>query len=193
MKFKNGCVVIILAVFAAGLGVGYYLKTNNKPAAVVIREPVYEEAPAEARAGTGSATLYGRIEKISLNDKSGSVTFRLVEWVRGSDNQEQAALETGACTLERIENDECLPNPFFIRDTKKEIILSLSTDVDIEVLSPGPDGAVKQDASGNTIFRKITLLELSKIIENKQFADVVPFIFTTTHGVISKIQEQYVP
>jgi len=193
MKVKISYIISILAVFAVGFGIGFYVKTNNKPEPVVIHDQVYDEIPPEVRAETGSATLYGKIEKISLNDKGGSVTFRLVEWVQGSDNQEQAALETGTCTLERIENDECLGDPFFIRDTKKEMTLPVSTDASLEALSPGPDGVIKQDASGNTVSRKITLLELSKIIGDKQLANAAPFIFTTTHGVISKIQEQYVP
>jgi hypothetical protein len=193
MKVKISYVISILAVFAVGFGVGFYVKANNKSEPEVIHDQVYEEIPPEARAETGNATLYGKIENISLNDKGGSVTFRLVEWVQGSDNQEQAALETGTCTLERIENEECLGDPFFIRDTKKEMVLAVSTGADIEALSPGPDGVIKQDANGNTVFRKITLSDLSKIVADKQLPNAVPFIFTTTQGVISKIKEQYVP
>ncbi len=193
MKVKIGYLAIVLAILAAGAVIGFYAHPNAKPTPALTAEPIYVEPPQEARAETGSATLYGRIEKVSFNGSGGAITFRLVEWVKGSDNQEQAALETGTCTLERIEKDECLGDPFFIRDTKKEMTLPVSAGASLEALSPGPDGAIKQDANGNTVPRKITLLELSKIIEDKQLANAVPFIFTTTHGMISKIQEQYVP
>lgn len=182
-------VIVLGAVFAAGFFISKNYKTISKPD----QELTTEQIPHQ-RAKTGSAILYGKIEKIQLNKTGGDITFRLVEWVQGSDNQEQAALEAGTCSLERIENDECLSNPFFIRDTNKEITLTTLSDADIEVLSPGPSGEIKQDENGNTILRKVGLTDLIKMTtDHKQRFSVIPFIFTTTHSSIMKIQEQYVP
>lgn len=147
--------------------------------------------PGQVRAPAGSATLYGKIETMDL--KTGEARFRLVEWVPGSDNQEQTALEVGRCSLEQIENDACLSNPFIIRDTEKQMTLPFSPNVRIQVRSPGPSGEIKQDQDQNTILRDIASADFVKMIAHASFSETIPFILTTMHGVITDIQEQYVP
>lgn len=135
----------------------------------------------------------GKIETVKSEQTGRTLTLRLVEWVSGHDAAGQAALEAGACTLERLENYECTPNGFFIRETQKDIALPLPQTVQIQVLSPGPSGEIKQDAEKNTLPRDISLTDLQKMLTMPDFAKRTPFIITTTHGVITKIQQQYVP
>ena len=174
-----GCAVAIVAAYFFG-----YFSVKKAPPA----EPVQNES-ASVRAATGSAKLYGKFVKI---DK-GSIELRLVEWVEGSDNQEQAALESGRCTLDRMEKDECLPNPFFVRETQKTLKLPVASDLSIQVLSPGPNGEIKQDEQQNTIPREISLTDLQKMLGNVDFAKDTPFIFITKGGTVTEIQEQYIP
>ncbi|WKZ28900.1 MAG: hypothetical protein QY323_05235 [Patescibacteria group bacterium] len=174
-----GCVIIVIAAYFFG-----YFSVRQSP----LVEPAQTEN-TPSRAATGSAKLYGKFVKIS---ESG-VELRLVEWVEGSDNQEQAALETGRCTLDRIEKDECLPNPFFMRETQKTMTLPINQKLTVQVLSPGSNGEIKQDEQQNTIHREISLTELGKMLANVEFTKQTPFIFTTTSGVIAEIREQYIP
>ncbi len=174
-----GCVAVIVAAYFLGS-----LSVKNSPST-----ESDQVENATTRAATDTAKLYGKIVK--LNSKN--TDLRLVEWVQGSDSQEQAALETGRCTLERIEKDECLPNPFFIRETQKTLTLPMTPDIKIQVLSPGPSGEIKQDEQLNTIHREINLADLAKMLENHDFAEQTPFIFTTQYGSIIKIEEQYIP
>gem|GEM_PF-3701360 len=196
MKAKKIVIAIVILVAIVASFIAGHFFTNSKP----ITETVYQETPAVQRAPTGTAILYGKIKKIESKSNGSNITLNLVEWVQGPDNQEQAALETGFCSLEKIENDECLPNGFFVRDTSKQLTLPVSEDVNIQALSAGPDGKIAQDASGNTIPRKISLSDLLIMTQNTQhvgitplFVNVTPFIFTTTNGVIIEIQEQYTP
>ena len=188
-------VIVILLAIAASFVAGHFFLNSKQ-----IPETVYQENPTVQRAPTGTAILYGKIKKIESKNNGGNITFNLVEWVQGSDNQEQAALETGFCSLAKIENDECLPNGFFVRNTAKQLILPVLADVNIQALSAGPDGKIAQDDSGNTIPRKISLSDLLIMTQNTKhvgisplFVDVTPFIFTTANGVITEIQQQYTP
>jgi hypothetical protein len=190
-------VIVILVAIVASFFAGHYF-TNSMPLSAP--ETVYQETPTIQHATTGTAILYGKIKKIESKNNGGNITLNLVEWVQGSDNQEQAALETGFCSLEKIEKDECLPNGFYVRNTAKQLTLPVSADVNIQALSAGPDGKIAQDASNNTIPRKISLSDLVSMIKNTQdagagvlFVDLTPFIFTTTNGIITEIQEQYIP
>lgn len=174
-----GCAAAIVGAFF----VGSMSVQKTSPTAPIQTEGV------PVRAATNTAKLYGKITKIDNKN----VQIRLVEWVEGSDNQEQAALETGHCTLERIEKDECLSNPFFIRETDKTVSLPISSNLGIQVLSPGPTGEIKQDEQLNTVSREIGLTDLVKMLKMANFASEAPFIFTTTGGAIIKIEEQYIP
>lgn len=174
-----GCAALIIVAYFLGI-----LSVKKTPST----EPTQTEN-TRSRAPSNTAKLYGKIVKLD----SKNVQLRLVEWVQGSDNQEQAALETGRCTLERIEKDECLPNPFFIRETEKTLTLPMTANINIQVLSPGPSGEIKQDEQLNTIYRKISFANLAKMLESADFAEQVPFIFTTKNGSILKIEEQYIP
>ncbi len=174
-----GCALVIVAAYF----LGYFSVKKAPPAELTQTET------SSVRAATGSAKLYGKFVKI---DK-GNIELRLVEWVEGSDNQEQAALESGRCTLDRIEKDECVPNPFFVRETQKTLKLSVATNPSIQVLSPGPNGEIKQDEQQNTIPREISLNDLQKTLGNVDFAKDTPFIFITKGGVVTEIQEQYIP
>ncbi|MBI2037607.1 MAG: hypothetical protein HYT15_01575 [Candidatus Magasanikbacteria bacterium] len=174
-----GYVAVIVAAYFFGS-----LSVKKVPSS----EPTQTEN-ATTRAVTDTAKLYGKIVKLD----SKNAELRLVEWVQGSDNQEQTAFETGRCTLERIEKDECLPNPFFIRETQKTLTLPMTPDIKIQVLSPGPSGEIKQDEQLNTVHREINLADLAKMLENHDFAEQIPFIFTTKDGSIIKIEEQYIP
>lgn len=146
--------------------------------------------PDQEVAKTGTATLYGKIENIKPGKVSTQVAFRLVEWVNGSNNQEQAALEAGICTLDRIENDGCLPNHFFVRETQKTITLPVSKDVAIKVYARNSEGGMIPDANGNIYLRST---DLNSLIAQLATLKNIPFIFTTTHGAITQIQEQYIP
>jgi hypothetical protein len=174
-----GCAIVIVAAYFFG-----YFSVKKVPPV----EPAQTEN-ASVRAATGSAKLYGKFVKI---DK-GNIELRLVEWVEGSDNQEQAALESGRCTLDRIEKDECMPNPFFVRETQKTLKLPVAPNLTVQVLSPGPKGEIKQDEQQNTIPREISLTDLQKMLGNVDFAKDTPFIFITKGGAITEIQEQYIP
>lgn len=181
---KTSTIIGYVAVIIVAYFFGYF-SVKKAPSST---EPAQTEN-TPARAVTDTAKLYGKI--IKLDGKNAQL--RLVEWVQGSDNQEQTALETGRCTLERIEKDECLPNPFFIRETEKILTLPMIPDIDIQVLSPGPSGEIKQDEQLNTVHREISLANLAKMLENHDFAEQIPFIFTTKNGSILKIEEQYIP
>lgn len=174
-----GCTLVVVAAYFFG-----YTTAKAVPG---VESPQIDNTPN--RAATGSAKLYGKFVKI---DK-GNIELRLVEWVEGSDNQEQAALENGRCALDRIEKDECLPNPFFLRETQKTLKLPVATDLSIQVLSPGPNGEIKQDEQQNTIPRKISLTDLQKMLGNVDFVKDTPFIFITKGGAVTEIQEQYIP
>ncbi|MFA5854180.1 MAG: hypothetical protein WC866_03770 [Patescibacteria group bacterium] len=174
-----GCAVVIVATYFFG----YF---SSKEAS---RIEFAQIDCTPGRAATGSSKLFGKIVKINEN----SVALRLVEWVEGEDNQEQAALETERCTLERIEKDECVPNNFFLRETQKTLQLPIAANLSVQVLSNGANGEFKQDEQQNTLPREVSLTDLQKMLEIGEFAIYTPFVFTTTNGAITKIQEQYIP
>ncbi len=169
------------------IGAAYFLGYTSAKAVPSVEPPQFDCTPDGA--AIGSAKLYGKIVKI---EESG-VELRLVEWVEGFDNQEQAALETGRCTLERIEDDECVPNRFFVRETQKTLRLPISQNLSIQVLSNGANGEFKQDEQQNTLPREVSLIDLQKMLEIGEFATYTPFIFITKGGAVTEIQEQYIP
>lgn len=175
-----GCAVVVVA---AAYLFGYLSVKKTLPV-----EPVQTEN-APTRAATGSAKLYGKFVKISEN----GAELRLVEWVEGSDNQEQAALENGRCTLDRIEKDECLPNGFFIRETEKTMTLPISADTRAMVYARGPADGFKPNESGDIYTEEISFADFAQMFEKFSSMKELPFIFTTTNGAITKVQEQYIP
>lgn len=192
---KNLNIIYILLTYITVAGVAfaaghftYPLNTPSTPTTVTS-----EQAPNQEVAKSGSAVLYGKIDNIKANKENKDIDFHLVEWVNGSDNQEQAAFETGLCTLDRIENDECLPNHFFVRNTQKNISLPISKDVLIKIYARNDKGGMKSDEIGNIYQESVSLEALNTIIGNVETLKEVPFIFTTTQGVITEIQEQYIP
>lgn len=186
---------ILFPVAVLALGAGFAagaLWPKGRPIAMPPPTGNSEE-PASQQTPRGSAVLMGKIQAVKSEQAGQTLTLRLVEWVSGHDAAGQAALEAETCTLERLENYECTPNGFFIRETQKDIALQLSQSVQIQVLSQGPSGEIKQDAEQNTLPRDISLTDLQKMLAMPDFARQTPFIITTTHGVITKIQQQYVP
>jgi hypothetical protein len=181
----GGCTLVIIASYFFG-----YVSAKAVPSV----EPPQMENIVQPDTPTGAARLKGRIDSLRKEAGGGFVVlFHLIDWENGRDDAGQAAIEAGFCTLERVERDECTPNGFFIRDASMVISLPVASDVDLQVLSPGPNGEIAQDERKNTIHRKIGLNDLQKMLEGADFAKYAPFIFTTTDGVITGIREQYIP
>jgi hypothetical protein len=174
-------VLLAVAAFVAG---SYVDRASQSSGSLNDMQPSPVD---EQRAPSGSAKLYGKLISADSN-----LTFQLVEWVRGADNQEQAALETGRCTLARVENDECVPNGFFVRDTGKQLTLPLSADAKIEVYARNGEG-MASDASGNGYLQMVNASELAKLIGSVGSLKQIPFILTTEHGKVIGVREQYIP
>lgn len=113
--------------------------------------------------------------------------------MRPVNGYKQAALEADRCTLDRVENDECVPNGFFVRETAKRMTLSVAADARVDVYARTPEGAMKSDEQGNIYLEATTPAALADLLMRLSSLKSVPFVLTTTHGVITKIQEQYVP
>lgn len=154
--------------------------------------PVVEFDVPQERAPVGTAILYGRITDVSTKKSSSYVSFGLVEWVIGSDNQEQAAFEDGTCTLERIEQDNCSLAGFYMRDTHKTITLPIIEEPSIRVMARNGALGFRADKTGNIYQEEVTLNDFVKILDTNDFS-IIPFIITTSGGAVVSIQEQYLP
>lgn len=177
----------VLFLCALTAFVGYLFGTMRSGLGQHVETPATDIV--QQRAETGTARLHG--EDVRMD--AGMLHMKLVEWVQGSDEQEQAALESGLCTLERIESDECLPNGFFIRTTGKVLEAPLAEEVKVAVLSPGPSGEITQDAQSNTVPRNIEIDVLKRMLADPDFASQAVFAVTTRHGKAVAIEEMYVP
>jgi hypothetical protein len=180
LKNHRNIATAALAIIAA-LVIGFVLgfTVSNAP-----RVPMLDLYPINKRAPTGSAVVYAKMEALRLVDGSRIADIRLVEWVPDSDNQEQAALEMDDCSLDEIEKEMCLSNPFYIRDTEKRLSLPFAPDVRIRLFFP--------DRSGSPALRDITPMEFREM-HNKSPTKTTPYIITTTNGMISDIEQQYTP
>lgn len=185
------CALVITVSFVAGMlfQPKSISKISSQP---VILQPSVDAQPDQV-ARPGTALLFGKIDSINMGKDATDVDFQLVEWVNGSDNQEQAALETDVCTLDRIENDECLPNHFFVRNTQKRISLPVSKDIVIEAFPRNSEGGRMPDSSGNSHLQTTGIKQFAKLLADFESLKEVPFIITTTHGTITHIREQYIP
>lgn len=160
------------------------------PSPASVRE---NDGPTSERAKTGSAILTGIIERITLDRSGYSMEMRLVEWVEGSDNQEQTALEQGRCTLEGIENDECLPNGFYLRQTEKRITLPIAKDAVIRIYARNGERGMIPNEEGNIYLKMISADGFARVLKSDQIFALIPFEVVTTDGKVIEIQERYVP
>lgn len=129
----------------------------------------------------GSAALFGTISNIKKDKDAYSLDLRLAEAVSGSDWWEQNAIEDGRCTLEMVEQNNCAAY-FYIRTTQKILHIAVDKEVAVALIN-------RVDTSK---FESITMSELEKEFSKSDYS-TTPFHVTTTQGVITKIQEQYVP
>jgi len=142
----------------------------------------------------GSATLFGEIKSLNKDGEKIEAVIKLDEWVKGQDDQEQAALVDGQCTLEQIETSACLGDPFYLRKTDKTITLQVDNKGDIEVYAREPRGGMlASPKTGNIYMEKISLEKFVEWYEQQTYLKETPYYFTTKNGVITAIKEQYVP
>src|SRR5207244_2779386 len=100
-------IIIVLILIISIVLCLYFIKTINPT-------PINKQ-DAGTFAAKGSALLFGQITSLHLEGGKVDANVQLMEDVQGQDNQEQAALEDSTCSLEQIENDQCLNNPFYLR------------------------------------------------------------------------------
>ncbi len=140
----------------------------------------------------GSAVLVGEIEAFSHESAADAITLRLADRVFGNERAGQAALEAGTCTLERLENYECTPNNFFVRHSDTRLTLPVSPSATVEVYAGAPAGYLA-DSRGDIYTEKISFADLIGRFAPAPSLKYESFTITTTHGVITKIQQQYLP
>ncbi|MEY4723117.1 MAG: hypothetical protein RLZZ324_630 [Candidatus Parcubacteria bacterium] len=174
MKLRQFIPVVSIVLALAVAFLTGFLSGKNQ--ANSLATPIASEDQHQTRAKTGSAVLFGKISSISSKE----ATFTLTEWVNGSDNQEQVALELGKCSLEKIENDECLPNGFIMRDSQKMMTLPVAGNVKVHIV-------VHSDAED------VSIVDLVAKVKSGEIATGTPFTFTTIHGAISDVRQQYIP
>jgi hypothetical protein len=182
-KLMGGAAAVLLA--AVAFAAGFTLNRADQNSGLS-HEPQSSQVDDE-RAPSGTANLYGKLVSADSN-----LTFQLAEWVRGADNQEQVAIETGRCTVAGAENDECVPNGFFVRDTGKKLTLPLSPNAKIEVYARN-NGSMASDANGEAHLKTVSASELQDMLESVASLKRIPFIVTTSHGQVLEVREQYVP
>lgn len=151
-------------------------------------EPAPELDTETYRTPAGRAVLYGRINHIADN----AITFKLVEWVLGADNQEQAAIEEGKCTLERVEQDTCWPANFYMRSTDKTLTLPLAKKPIIRVMARNSPFGFRVDENDSIHQETIDVVAFTRVLNDNDFS-IIPFIITTSNGTIISIEEQYLP
>lgn len=178
-----GCFAVVVLAFLGGV----FLVENNKELVSLELEKPFVE-----RAVTGTAKLYGKV--LSVDSKSVAARIALVEWVQGADNQEQAAIEAGSCTLASAEKDECLPNPFFVRETKKELTIPFSSTAIFKVYDrPQNEDGFLSDDEGNLLQKNVGVTEFVAMLKKYGSLKSVPFVVITKNGAIVEMQEQYIP
>lgn len=182
-------IMVVLGAFAAGV---YYQRVNPVFSELSFTNTEFVDVIPN-RAPIGSSVLFGNIYSFKKIGKTWQVEVSFAEWVKDQDDQEQAALADGVCTLERIEDDECLPNGFYLRKSEKTITLPIDKKILIEVLSPGPSGEIKQDESDNTILRTIDPTIFSLMVEKAKPPASPPYVIITKGGLVTEIREWYVP
>lgn len=162
------------------------IKTVIKAVPATLTEVPHDRAPL------GTAILYGRITDVTTGQFGTTVTFQLVEWVLGKDNQEQAAIEDGTCTLERVEQDHCSPAGFYMRSTTKQLTLPVIDEPLISIMAR--DGALgfSVNEDGKIFQKTVDMNGLKKTLQENDFS-ITPFIITTSEGSIISMQEQYLP
>jgi hypothetical protein len=213
MKYPKSRWIIIGAAIIFLVGTGFVwrflpIKNTEPPAAkTAINNPAWPDniAPSAAVNVTmsesepvtvkiGSATLFGSINSLYKDGKKTEAAVRLAEWVKGQDDQEQAALVDGQCTLQQIESHACLNNPFYLRKTDKTIIIQVADKADIETYAREPRGGMLiSPKTGNTYMEKISLEKFVEWYGQQTYLKETPYYFTTQNGVIMAIKEQYVP
>ncbi len=141
-----------------------------------------------------SATLFGEIKSLNKAGEKIEAVIQLDEWVKGQDDQEQAALVDGQCTLQQIESDTCLNNAFYLRKTDKTITLQVDNNGDIETYAREPRGGMlASPKTGNIYMEGISLEKFVEWYEQQTYLKETPYYFSTNNGVIVAIKEQYVP
>jgi hypothetical protein len=175
---KNVLLVAIIAILLA-LMAGTYIGWSIRGSA----DPTTEISTPESQtfAPTGSAALFGMISNIKEDAGTYSLDLRLAEAVSGSDWREQNAIEDGRCTLEMVEQNNCAAY-FYTRMTQKTLHIAVDKNVVVTLID-------RVDTSKSV---PVTMNELKERFSKSDFSET-PFHITTTQGVITEIQEQYIP
>jgi len=173
MKYQKLRWIIIAAAIILLAGAGFasrFLSTKNteppsaKTAINNLAWPDDIAASTPYPATEGSATLFGEITSLNKGGEKIEAVIQLDEWVKGQDDQEQAALVDGQCTLQQIESDACLNNPFYLRKTDKTITLQVDDNADIETYAREPRGGMLiSPKTGNIYMEKISLEKFTSI------------------------------
>ena len=197
--------VIFPVVLIIGLLIGYIsgryspkffektlLAENIPDKKVIFSQPTNDNALI-TKAPVGTAFLFGQINNISTNNSKIMIDIGLEENENDQDNQEQAALADGTCTLDQIETDACLNNPFYIYKTGKVISVPLDNGADIEVYARDASGGMLVDKNSNIYLQKISLQKFVEEYGNKTIDSGTSYTVATKGGVIIGLKEWYTP
>lgn len=189
--------VLFITIFIV-IAVLFYVKPFNGPKNISPSTSENESTlindDTSTSAEPGTAVLFGSISDIKMENEKSNVTIKLIESVKGQDDQELAALVDGTCTLDQIEKNTCLNNPVYLRKTSKKISLSLNKDADIRLYAREARGGMKVDVNGQVYLEQISVQDFVAMLQNTDDAPWLKDIFydfTTSQGVVMRIQERY--
>ena len=157
------------------------------PVQIPCHEIAFKLPGAQAAAPTKTARI-GYIRGLWEQDGQRAMAFDQIEWLTGEDAA-KAMREDGLCDNG---DPNCQPpNAFYIRDLEDKLVaysLSDMVSITMQTLSHKPDGSFKGDEPIDLErFRQLSCQDATAHLHS------VPYRITLRGGVVTSIEEQYVP
>ncbi|MEO5927045.1 MAG: hypothetical protein ABIO72_00035 [Patescibacteria group bacterium] len=162
---------------------GYFLWSYNFTATQV------EFSSTETR-------LFGRVSQADTSSGKNVVKVELLQNIEGQQNMENAAIADGVCTLDQVQKNECLNNPFYIQRTENTLDLELDPQVNIQVYAREAGGGMLVDKNSAPYLQQMPVTKfMGQYMQasGSNYLHGIPFYFGIKKNKIVRVQEKYVP
>ncbi len=174
-----GALAGVAVLVGACAGPGPTRSTLSSP----IPTPTTVVAATPAALGAGrEERLFGKVAAIDWAGRA--VTLDLQQWFDDIDAANAAARQDGV-----IPAGQTLPEPFYVRDLRERLTVPLGPSVAVVVLG--------YDAEGNIEPRPVSLVEFAFGWQtgppSNEWTPAVYYWCSTSNGVVTRMEAQYVP